>query len=77
VSASLAAARSGNCPALDSSAAGHQVNDKNDESNDKQKVNQATGNMKAEAKNPQNQQNHKDRPKHNSSFFCLAGAGEL
>jgi hypothetical protein len=41
-----------------------QVDDKNHESDYQQKMNQASGDMKAEAQQPEDEQNDKNRPKH-------------
>jgi hypothetical protein len=52
-------------------ASGQQVEDQDDHRQYQKKVNQAAGNMEAEAQEPENQKNHKDCPKHSYSFAAL------
>jgi hypothetical protein len=55
------------------SASGDQLNQQNNERDNQQQVNQTTRDMKAEAEKPQNQNDYKDRPEHNSSLFQEQG----
>jgi hypothetical protein len=48
-----------------------EIEDQNDHRDDQQNVNQTAGDVKAEAKQPQNQENYKDCPKHIYSFSAL------
>jgi hypothetical protein len=44
--------------------AAHQVDDQHDQGNNQQKVNQASGDVQAEAEKPENQEHHENCPKH-------------
>jgi hypothetical protein len=57
------------------SASNHQVEDQNDQRQDQQQMNQATGNMKTEAKEPQNQNDDKNCPEHRY-LSCIPRASE-
>jgi hypothetical protein len=48
----------------DCSAAADQVEDQDYDGNDQQNVDQAASYMKAETKQPQNQENYQNRPEH-------------
>jgi hypothetical protein len=48
-----------------------QVDDQHNQRNNQQNVNQAAGNMEAEAQKPQNEEDDKDCPEHSYSFFTL------
>jgi demethoxyubiquinone hydroxylase (CLK1/Coq7/Cat5 family) len=52
-------------------ASGDKVEDQNDQCYEQQKVNQAAGNMKAEAQQPKNQNDHKNSPEHMHLFNPL------
>ena len=54
----------------DSSSSAQQVDDENDQSHHQQQMDQASRYMQAEAKQPQNQKHHEDRPKHIQSPSC-------
>jgi hypothetical protein len=43
---------------------GDQLNDQDDHGDRQQNVNQAPGNVETESQNPQDKQNHENRPKH-------------
>jgi hypothetical protein len=64
--ASLALVETATCraTALGDGTAADQVDDQDDESNHQQYVNQTAGDVEAETKQPQNQKNHKNCPKH-------------
>ena len=51
-------------PVSNRPASGDQVEDEQNDCQHKQQVDQASGNMQAEAKDPQYKQDYKDRPKH-------------
>ena len=53
----------------DSSSSAQQVDDENDQSYHQQQMDQASRYMQAEAKQPQNQKHHEDRPKHMHSLL--------
>jgi negative regulator of genetic competence, sporulation and motility len=55
-------------------ASGDQVYDEDDQGDHQQNVDQAAGNVKAEAENPQNKKNDENSPKHILSFAALAAA---
>ena len=59
---------------LNSSASADQVEDKNDDCNDEQKVNQAAANGKVPTKQPQYEKYNDDCPKHGNFLLtnCLA-----
>jgi hypothetical protein len=54
-------------------SAGDQVEDKDDQRYDQEKMNQAAGYMKAEAQEPQNQNDNKNCPEHSPPFLHTAG----
>jgi hypothetical protein len=47
-----------------------QVNDKNNQRDNQEKVNQTAGNMEAEAQKPEHENDDKDRPKHIEPFHA-------
>jgi len=53
-------------------ASGDQVDDEDDQRDDQQKVDQAAGDVKAEAQKPQNQKDNENGPKHirHTSLAC-------
>lgn len=50
--------------ASDRRSAGHKIDHEDDERNDQEQVNQAAGDVEAEAEEPQDQQHSKNCPKH-------------
>jgi len=51
------------------SATGDQIEDQDDECDNEQQMNQATGYVKAETQNPQKKKNHENCPKHMLATF--------
>ena len=55
---------------LQRSPAAYQLKNQNDDSNEEQNMNVSAQNMEAhETKQPKNQQNYKDSPKHKNPFI--------
>ena len=52
-------------------ASGNQVDDEDDQRDDQQKVDQAAGDVKAEAQKPQHHKDDENCPKHMHSFSAL------
>jgi type IV secretory pathway VirB9-like protein len=61
------------------SPSGQQVEDQDDQRYDQKKMYQAAGDMKAEAQEPENENNYKDCPEHKSPYSAWRAsmAGEV
>jgi len=71
--------KSASCSAdLDRSPTGHQINHGHDQSDHQQQMDKTSGNMETPSQQPQNQQNGKDSPKHQSHLTpAITGYPEL
>jgi len=54
---------------LDSSTAGYELNHQNDNRDNQDQVDQPATEVSQKAKQPENQKNYQDCPKHTNSFF--------
>lgn len=63
------------CRSERAASADNQVENKNNHGNNQQQVNQAATEVHAEAQKPQNEDDYKDCPKHNSTFLILQAPG--
>jgi len=63
-------------PSQNAAAPREQVDDQDDQRDHQQKVNQATGYVKAEAQKPQNKKNNENCPKHRQHTLSALQAPE-